>query len=233
LTGSTPAPSGDQLVLTRGDATAVIVTVGGGIRTYTVGERDVLDGYAETEMCAGGRGQVLMPWPNRIADGTYTFDGTTEHLPLDEPARHNAIHGLVRWVTWTVAEQGSDHVTLRHRLHPQPGYPFLLDLELRYTLGPDGLEVRTLARNVGPTRCPFGAGAHPYLRVHDGPIDAVSLRVPAATVMQADDRGIPWVGRASRPRRSTSAPSVPSDRPCSTTPSPTSYGPRTGAPGSR
>jgi aldose 1-epimerase len=195
VTESGPAPSGEQLVLTHGDAQVVIVTVGGGIRTYAVGGRDILDGFDESAMSAGGRGQVLMPWPNRIAGGAYVFEGARNQLPLTEPANGNAIHGLVRWATWSVAEAAIDRTRLRLRLHPQPGYPFLLDLELEYALGADGLTIRTRARNVGPTRCPFGTGAHPYLSV-GGAIDDATLRVPAGTVLHADERGIP-VGRAS------------------------------------
>ena len=49
----------------------VVVEVGGGIRTYTIGGRAVIDGYRRSEACSGGRGQVLMPWPNRLGDGRY------------------------------------------------------------------------------------------------------------------------------------------------------------------
>ena len=48
----------------------MIVEVGGGIRAY-----DPLDGYEVGEMARSGRGQVLAPWPNRIAEGRYEFDG--------------------------------------------------------------------------------------------------------------------------------------------------------------
>ena len=45
-----------------------------------------------------------MPWPNRLEDGAYEFDGRTHQLPLTEPERRNAIHGLVREEAWTVAD---------------------------------------------------------------------------------------------------------------------------------
>ena len=34
-----------------------------------------------------GRGQVLLPWPNRIEDGSYEFDGRRHQLALNEPRR--------------------------------------------------------------------------------------------------------------------------------------------------
>ena len=95
-------PSGDQVLLRHGDHRAVVVEVGGGLRSYALGDWEVLDGYAESEQCSGGRGQALLPWPNRVRDGRYAFGGAEHQLALTEPERHNALHGLVRWVSWTV-----------------------------------------------------------------------------------------------------------------------------------
>ena len=68
------APSGEQIELSHGDQRAVVVEVGGGLRAYSAGDRELLDGYAADEMCTSGRGQMLLPWPNRIEDGTYEFE---------------------------------------------------------------------------------------------------------------------------------------------------------------
>ncbi|MHB8464595.1 MAG: aldose 1-epimerase family protein [Acidimicrobiales bacterium] len=184
-------PSGREVEIGFGDQTATIVEVGGGLRTYEVAGEHVLDGFESDEMCPSGRGQALLPWPNRIAGGVYDFDGARQQLPLTEPARQNAIHGLTRFANWNVAEVGAARVVMEHRLHPQPGYPFLLDLCLDYRLDEDGLTVRCLATNRGPTRCPFGAGAHPYIRIGAEPIDDLRLSVSATTRYEADDRGIP------------------------------------------
>ena len=80
---------------------------------------------------------------------------------------------------------------MTHALHPQPGYPFSLELAVEYELSAPGLAVRTTATNIGTATCPYGSGAHPYLRVGTETIDDVLLRVPARTVLRSDDRGIP------------------------------------------
>jgi aldose 1-epimerase len=188
-------PSGEQVELAHGDQRVVVVEVGGGLREYTAGRRAVLDGYGEDELCSSGRGQLLIPWPNRIADGRYEFDGRAEQLPLDEPERGNAIHGLVRWETWEVAERHPDRVVMAHLLHPRPGYPFTLALRVEYALAGDGLTVRTEATNVGAEACPYGAGAHPYLAVADGSVDELTLTVPSGSVLESDDRGLPVSAR--------------------------------------
>jgi len=167
------------------------VEVGGALRSYTVDGLDVVDGYGPEERCGAGRGQPLIPWPNRIADGRYRFAGTDNQLSLTEPKQANAIHGLVRWANWTPVEQADDRIVMAHLLHPQPGYPFVLDLRLTYSLTDTGLTVGIEATNVGTSPLPFGAGAHPYLTLGTGVIDPLVLRAPGSTWIRSDDRQIP------------------------------------------
>lgn len=189
------SPTGRQFEISSGDQRAWIVEVGGGLRRYTAGTREVVDGYAEHELCTSGRGQCLIPWPNRVRDGRYEFARARQQLALTEPSKGNAIHGLVRWASWTVRAHDSDRVELAHTLHPQPGYPHTLELSLDYRLGLEGLTVATRATNVGSSACPFGAGAHPYLAAHTPSVDTAMLRAPGRTRLLADERGVP-TGRA-------------------------------------
>jgi aldose 1-epimerase len=184
-------PSGQQIEIAHADQQAVIVEVGAGLRTYTASGRELLDGYGVDEMSTSGRGQVLIPWPNRIRDGNYTFEGEPHQLPLNDVADRNAIHGLVRWAAWTVAEREPHRVVMQHLVHPRPGYPFSLLLAIDYRLSEDGLRVQTTATNRGPTPCPFGSGAHPYLTVGTETVDSAILSAPGRTVLRSDERGIP------------------------------------------
>jgi aldose 1-epimerase len=77
------APSGKQITITAGDQQAVVVEVGGGLRSYSAGGRELVDGYKMDQMSSSGRGQVLIPWPNRLQDGSYDFDGRRHQLPLN------------------------------------------------------------------------------------------------------------------------------------------------------
>jgi len=183
-------PSGEQFVLTSGEHRAVVTEVGAGLRAYTVGDRDIIDGFAEDEMCSVGRGQLLLPWPNRIEDGQYEFAGRVHQAPISEPARHNALHGLTRWMNWTAVERAPDRVLMSLVLHPQDGYPFTLRFDVEYRLSAGGLSVRTTASNVGQQAAPFGAGHHPYLTVGT-PIDEARLKMPALMRLEANERLIP------------------------------------------
>jgi aldose 1-epimerase len=92
---------------------------------------------------------------------------------------------------WSVADRAADRVAFEHVLYPRPGYPFSLALRVEYSLSDDGLTVRTDAANIGSEGAPYGAGSHPYLAIDHDLVDDVVLRVPAATVLFADERGIP------------------------------------------
>ena len=186
-------PSGRAARPRLADQRATVVEVGGGLRAYTVGARDVLDGYAEDAMCSSGRGQVLAPWPNRIKDGAYDFDGRSFQLALTEAHSRSAIHGLVRWASWHAVEPDPARVTMEHLLHPQPGYPFTLRLRVEYQLDAAGLTVRSTATNEGSDACPFGFGHHPYL-TRGEPVDGLKLQLPAATRVLVSDLLVP-IGR--------------------------------------
>ena len=183
--------SRDEIELVAGDQRAVLDEVGGGIRSYAAHGRELLDSYPAGQPSPSGRGQVLIPWPNRIEDGTYEFDGQRHQLELNEPENQNAIHGLVRWQPWTVGEREPHRVVMENVLAPQPGYPFTLRLSIEYTLGLDGLTVRTTATNGGESACPYGAGAHPYLTAGTETVDSAILHVPAGTIVHSDERGLP------------------------------------------
>ncbi|MHB8294022.1 MAG: aldose 1-epimerase family protein [Acidimicrobiales bacterium] len=184
------SPTGEQFEISSGNQTAVAVEVGGGLRSYRVAGRDVLDGYGEAEMATGGRGQLLIPWPNRVARGRYCFGDRAHQLALTEPEQGNAIHGLVRWSSWRALERTASSVTLGLVLHPQPGWEYGGGFAVTYELGPEGLTVWLRATCLSDRPCPFGAGAHPYV-LAGGPVDDLVVRAPARTMAVTDDRHVP------------------------------------------
>lgn len=191
LTPARTLPSGEQWSIRHRDHEAVVVQVGGGIRTYAFRGRDVLAGYEPDVQCSAGRGQLLIPWPNRIRDGRYSFGGQDHQLALTDPARGNAIHGLTRWAIWSVVDQAKSAITLFCPLRPQQGWGWSLDLFVTYSLTDEGLIVTPRAVNVGTGAAPFGFGAHPYLSVGEDRVDEVRLGIPARSMLEVDDRLLP------------------------------------------
>ncbi len=184
-------PSGAQWTIAADGHEATIVEVGGGLRAYHAGGGEVLYGFAEDELCPGSAGQILAPWPNRIRDGQYTFDGETFQLGLSEPGRHNAIHGLVNWARWRLVEAGPAALTIEHDLVPQPGYPWPLRLRVTWSVSVDGLRAEHEVTNIGTRPAPFGLCVHPYVHVPGVPVDDLVLTVPAHSRLLTDSRLLP------------------------------------------
>ncbi|PZF85452.1 aldose 1-epimerase family protein [Jiangella anatolica] len=185
-------PSGFQVELSHGRYTAVVTEVGATLRELRHDGRPLVAGFDADEIRPNFRGAVLAPWPNRIADGRYTFGGQEWQLPLTEPARGNALHGLVAWVRWEVAAQSDSTVELVHSLVPFSGYPHALDLRVRYELDDAGLHWTVAATNTGDAPAPYGTAPHPYLVAGAGRVDDWSLELPAAEYLEVtDDRLLP------------------------------------------
>jgi len=184
-------PSGKQFEITRGDQRAVIVEVGGGIRLYEAAGKAVLDPYPADSICDGAHGAPLVPWPNRLADGRYRFEGQDFQVALTEPEQGNAIHGFLRWQAWQPVEQASERIVMAARIHPFPGYPFDLAATVAYELDGEGLTVTTNLENLGDGDCPVGHGQHPYLSAGDGLIDDCELQHPGRTRILTDERQLP------------------------------------------
>ncbi len=200
--------SGEQWTIAAAGHQAVVAEVGGVLRSYTVDGVDIVDGFGADEVRVGSASSVLSPWPNRIRDGRYAFDGVTYRLPLNEPDRHNAIHGLVEWARWQAAKCESDEVALEFELPPTPGYPWALGLTISYRVDSGGLSSTHTATNLSLSPCPYGFSVHPYLFV-GAPVADVLMQVPARTRLLLDSRLLP-IGAArvagteydfSQPRR--------------------------------
>lgn len=184
-------PTGEQYEIAAGGYRAVITELGATLRQLTHAGRPVLRGFGAEESPSGGAGQQLIPWPNRIRDGRYDFAGRSFQLPLTEPARGNANHGLVRYVGWRLAELTESTATLTVRVFPQPGWPGVLEATVSFGLAADGLTVRVEAANLGAGPLPFGYGAHPYLTVGEETVEEVTLTVPGERYLVVDERMLP------------------------------------------
>lgn len=186
------SPSGTQVELRHGAYSVVVTEVGATLRELRHDERPLVVGFGADEIRPNYRGAVLAPWPNRITDGVYIFDGRERRLALTEPDRGHALHGLVGWVRWDLLAQDAAEATWRHSLVPTPAYPHPLDLRVRYALDDDGLHWTVSATNTGAGPAPYGTGPHPYLVAGAGRVDDWTLELPAAEYLAVTpDRLVP------------------------------------------
>lgn len=146
---------------------------------------------------------ILFPFPNRIRDGKFGFRGRRIDLPINEPERHNAIHGLVYNRPWDVVESGASDgegawVTLRFSSRSFPeveaAFPFPFQAEYTYRLKGGALVNEFKATNVGDAPMPMGFGVHPWFRAplsKKGSRGACRVKAPVSGVWRLDDRLLP------------------------------------------
>lgn len=184
--------NGTIIELTSGPYTALVASVGATLVSLKKDGRDIIVPFPVDEMPDGFAGKVLAPWPNRIREGVYTFAETRHQLAISEVETGSAAHGLVNWTDWEVTGQGPTSAAFAVSVHPQPGYPFAVRLEVTYSLDPDaGLVCIVAAENTGSTPAPYGAAVHPYLSCDGKPVDDCMLLLPAASVLEVDQLLLP------------------------------------------
>lgn len=170
---------------------AVVNEVGASLRRLVVDGVELVQDYPQEIAAPEGAGVVLVPWPNRVAGGAWRYDGAEERLAITEPARGNAIHGLLRHSIYRQVGRTESSVVLAADISPAPGYPFELATSVHYDLVADGLQVTHRLENVGDRTAPVAVGAHPYLRVGDTPAAELTLVVNAGRHMEVDGSMIP------------------------------------------
>lgn len=175
--------SGRPLRIAAHGYEAVIASVGASLRSLTFRGRDLVVPFDADEVRPGYRGATLAPWPNRIVDGEYEFGGLRHRLPLTEPERGQALHGLLAWAEYADRLVEDDRVVLVAVIEPQTGYPFRVEVETEYRVDENGLQQTVTARNVGADAAPWGTGPHPYLVAGPSPLDAWTLLLPASEVL--------------------------------------------------
>lgn len=180
-------PSGRQYELRAGRYAAVVTEVGATLRTLEYRDRPLVRAFDASELQPVWSGAVLAPWPNRIADGRYDFAGRTCQLPINEPERTTAIHGLVAWMPWTARPVSAASVQLECALWPTPGYPWRLQFIAEYRLdAEDGLHLTIGARNLSDGPAPYGVSVHPYVQAPSGRVDDWTLQLAAESVVDVD-----------------------------------------------
>ncbi len=155
--------SGEQYEIAGHGYEAVVASVGASLRVLRRDGRDLVVPFEADEPRPALRGAILAPWPNRLADGRYRFDGGEFQLPVNEPETGNAAHGLVTDLDFGLAEHGETRVLLRGRIEPQPGYAWRVRVDVESEIRPDGFHQTISATNESDSSAPVGLGAHPYV----------------------------------------------------------------------
>lgn len=183
--------NGQRWDLEHGTQRASVVQRGGALQSYSLDGVAVVDGFADDERPPAFNGAVLAPWPNRIRDGRWSWNGRQYQLPITEPATGSALHGLVSDVLWQAESVGTESVTLSVPIPPSAGYPFQLRVTVTWSLSAEGLRCRLGALNTGAEPAPFGVATHPFFQLPGARVDDLELALPAGQWLETDSNLLP------------------------------------------
>lgn len=195
-----PVTPDTELSISFENQRAVVSPWGASLRRYLLinddgQETDIVWGYSGGHGKRGGQGDVLIPFPGRIGNGRYSFDGRQLQLECNDKEGPNAIHGFVRNLPWHVQEAHSHKVTFEIRLdadlYAARGYPFSLAVWVTYDLGASGLTCTFAVKNTGQQAAPVGVGFHPYFTVGTPLIDAAQVQIPGTAYLEFNERLVP------------------------------------------
>jgi aldose 1-epimerase len=173
-----------EFELVSGPWSAVVSSHGASLRGVAYEDQPVVTGYRGTANKQGGQGDVLIPFPGRVAGGRYRWDGLEYQLPLTDKDGPNAIHGFVRKVDWAVESRSLASAAFTLRFPGAHGYPFPLTLRIEYSLDANGLQVDTAITNDGSQTAPVAMGFHPYFTVGSAQVDSDTLLLPFSEVLE-------------------------------------------------
>lgn len=183
----------EVLTISQGRYKAEINTFGGGIKSLSFDNKPLTETYSDSDNPPLSSGVVLAPWPNRTADGAFVYAGQRYQLELTEPARNNAIHGLVHNRLWTIAKHSQDGAVLKISLGTGQGWPWPVEIEAEYLLKDDGLHAHFRAFGTGP----FGWGWHTYLSPLGEEVDRAVLTLGVDQELPLGERNLPVGERTS------------------------------------
>lgn len=178
-----------------GQVKAFLDPIGAGLRALCVEDIDLVQSYPRGSEAPFFSGRTLAPWPNRLEDGAWELDGRLLSVPVTEPDRNNALHGLLRDRSYEATKTSESSATFSTKLSPTQGYPFTLEIAITYELGASGITVKHEARNVSNSAAPFAAGAHPFIKCGHNPLPSLSLTSQVLSYLEVNERLLPTAER--------------------------------------
>jgi aldose 1-epimerase len=197
--GAVVLPTGEQFIIEgptdSGYAVATITEVGASLRALTVDGVDLVQRYPEGSPPSLGAGVVMAPWPNRVADGRWDYNGVAQQLSITDTEYGNSNHGLLMWTPYRVLDKSADAITLSATIFAHPGYPFVVATTVRYAVTSSGIETTHTFTTLGDKAAPVAVGSHAYYRIGDLATETLTLTSSAGTVYTNNDRLIPTGSR--------------------------------------
>ena len=143
---------------------------------------------------------VLYPFPNRIRDRKFTFEGTLYSLDgyPKRVADDALIHGVAHDATWSIETEpkiNNDSIVFSTSMNWNdsqeyfPTFPVTSKLMLTYILSKQEIKIEYDVLNTSDKNMPFGFALHPSFERLSG--DETTIALPAKKVMRMDEKLLP------------------------------------------
>ncbi len=153
-----------MLTLTAGDIQVVVVPeIGGSLQRLSVGPTDILRrGRPDHGSALHMASFPLVPWCNRIVDGTFIWEGRPVDVgPSPELGEPHGLHGHGwRW-RWDVLETDEGSTVLGF-LHPAGRWPWRYRAEQAIVVETDRVTTTLGVENLSDSPMPVALGFHPW-----------------------------------------------------------------------
>lgn len=182
-----------------GNAFMLVPKQGACIIDIQLAGQSILDGCAtpiELDLNNWGKSAILLPFPNRLDAGQYTWDGKTYEFPINDTQTNNALHGFATDKPMEITEiKLENDQAMVHCMYQYDGqleaYPFPFNFSVVFRIAePAAFEVSFKISNEGSVDMPVGMGWHPYFQLSDK-LDDMELHFFGAELVGLSERMIP------------------------------------------
>jgi len=139
---------------------------------------------------------ILYPFPNRLKNGKYNFEGKKYQFPINDLNTKNALHGFEAKDFFEIVSidcsEKSAEIHCRHQNKgDNPAYPFTFLLDVKMCLSEENkFTIELILKNEGQQKIPVGLGWHPYFNCFGKSNDAY-LEIPDCQFIEVDEFAIP------------------------------------------
>ncbi len=150
---------------------------------------------AKNEISRSFKSAKLSPFPCRIPDGKYSFEGKTFVLHnrfTDGSAIHGLLYNKPFSVTHEMADEKMATVSLQYfYCKDDAGYPYNYKCNVKYSLHDEHtLDIQTIVSNESDHIIPIADGWHPYFQL-GGVIDDWQMHFDAEAMVEFNEKLIP------------------------------------------
>lgn len=158
----------------------------------------ILDSYESADDAnakAGYKSHFLLPFPNRMKDGKYTFEGEKYQFPVNDTNTNNNLHGFLETLPMEITKKEEKEnratINLKGTFEGLPYYPFPFSFFVTYNLTDSQLTIQIKIKNRGNTKMPIGFGWHPYFKLGTQKVNDLKMQFPDCQIVKSDERMMP------------------------------------------